>query len=62
LIGEEVRKIMKKHLEEIRSGAFAREWDREMENGYPVFKKLVENSLKHPINEVEEKIRKLLRR
>jgi len=61
IIKDKIKKIMKEHLREIQTGAFAREWDEEMAKGYPLFKKLQEESLKHPINKVEEKLRKLIR-
>jgi ketol-acid reductoisomerase len=60
IIKDEVKEIMKKHLGEIQSGAFAKEWDEEEAKGYPIFKKLQEESLNHPINDVEEKVRKLI--
>jgi len=62
IIRDDIREIMKEHLREIQSGAFAREWDEEEAKGYPEFKKLQEESLKHPINEVEERLRKLVRK
>jgi ketol-acid reductoisomerase len=43
-----------KALEEIRSGRFAREWQREQEEGYPTFHRLVEEALAHPLNAAEE--------
>ena len=61
IIKDESKEIMKEHLREIQSGVFAREWDEEMAKGYPLFKKLQEESLKHQINDVEERIRRLKR-
>lgn len=61
IIKYEIREIMKDHIREIQSGEFAREWDEEETRGYPVFRKLQEESLKHPINEVEERLIKLKR-
>lgn len=61
IIRDDIREVMKEHLREIQSGDFAREWDEEEAKGYPVFKKLWEECLNHPINEVEERIRKLKR-
>ncbi len=46
-------------LEEIRDGSFAREWEAEKASGYPVFSRLKQSALSHPLNEVEEKVRKL---
>lgn len=61
IIKDEIKEIMKEHLREIQTGSFAREWASEMANGYPVFNKLREESLKHPINDFEQTIRKLVR-
>ncbi len=41
-------------LEEIRSGRFAREWEREQEAGYPTFRRLREQAEAHPMNAAEE--------
>lgn len=41
-------------LEEIRSGRFAREWEREQEEGYPTFRRLREEAMAHPMNAAEE--------
>jgi ketol-acid reductoisomerase len=61
IIEDEIKKIMRKHLREIQTGVFAREWALEMATGYPVFNKLRKESLEHPINEVEKKVRRMLR-
>lgn len=55
-----VREIMKKTLEEIKNGVFAREWEMEQVQGYPVFKKLRDRASKHPINEAERRIREMI--
>jgi ketol-acid reductoisomerase len=52
---------MKEILNEIKIGIFAREWELEQRLGYPVFKKLKENSFRHPINKAEEEVKKLIR-
>lgn len=59
LIGDEFKEYLKEILEEIRIGRFAREWAVERTMGYPVFKKLKERALKHPINEAEEEMKRL---
>jgi ketol-acid reductoisomerase len=41
-------------LEEIRSGRFAREWQREQEEGYPTFRRLLDEASAHPLNAAEE--------
>ena len=58
---DEIKAVMKKHLKEIQTGAFAKEWEKEMLNGYPLFSELIKGSLKHPVNKVEDKIRKIIR-
>lgn len=50
---------MKKSLEEIQTGYFARKWLIEQKLDYPVFTKLKEKALNHPINRVEENIKNL---
>ncbi|MEM3677181.1 MAG: ketol-acid reductoisomerase [Candidatus Bathyarchaeia archaeon] len=60
LIGDEFKEKLKGVLEEIRTGRFAREWALEQMLGYPVFKKLKDRALKHPINKAEEEMRKSL--
>jgi ketol-acid reductoisomerase len=52
---------MKEHLREIEDGEFAKEWSNEQAAGYPVFNKLREEWLKHPINKVEEKTKEDLK-
>ena len=61
IIKDEIKAVMKKHLKEIQTGAFAKEWEKEMLNGYPLFSELRKGSLKHPVNKVEDKIRKIIR-
>jgi ketol-acid reductoisomerase len=41
-------------LEEIRSGRFAREWQREQEEGYPTFRRLLDEASAHPLNAAEQ--------
>ena len=48
---------MEKILEEIRSGQFAREWILENQANRPVYSKLLERDLKHPIEEVGKELR-----
>lgn len=58
---DEVRKLIKQIVKEIKTGVFAREWMLEQKMGYPVFKKLKEMALKHPINDVERRLRDMIR-
>ena len=59
--GLELRPRMEKVLEEIRSGAFAREWSEEQKNGLPVFSKLRELRESLPIAEWEKLARRAFR-
>jgi len=52
---------MQQALEEIRSGEFAREWAAEQQAGYPLFERLKNAALAHPMNEVEKKVMALVR-
>lgn len=56
-----VSATMKKVLEEIRSGAFAREWESEKAAGLPLFTQLKELREMHPIAEWEKKTRAAFR-
>jgi ketol-acid reductoisomerase len=49
-------------LAEVRDGSFAREWEAEQRSGYPTFSRLKEAVLKHPVNEVEQRVQKLMGR
>ncbi len=55
----ETRLCMEAALEEIKDGSFAREWELEQASGYPVFTRLKQAAFSHPLNEVEERVRKL---
>jgi ketol-acid reductoisomerase len=57
IVDAHVRKEMKKILDEIQSGAFAREWIKEYQDGLPNYKASLEADLKHPIERVGEKLR-----
>ncbi|RLI05597.1 ketol-acid reductoisomerase, partial [Candidatus Bathyarchaeota archaeon] len=47
-------------VKEIQTGVFAREWSLEQRLGYPVFRKLWERAMRHPINEAERRLRELV--
>jgi ketol-acid reductoisomerase len=53
---------MKTVLEEIRSGAFAREWQAERAAGLPVFRQAKEMARHHPMVQWEELTKKAFRR
>jgi ketol-acid reductoisomerase len=54
----EVKARMRRNLEVIQQGEFAREWEAEQAAGYPEFERLRRQVLAHPINAVEEVLRK----
>jgi len=58
IIDQHVRENMKKVLEEIQSGAFAKEWIAEDKAGRPQYKALLEKDKNHPIEKVGEELRK----
>ena len=57
VIGEESRAAMKKVLEEIQSGAFAREWIAENRAGGENLSRMREEGAAHPIEEVGKDLR-----
>lgn len=60
IINEDTRKEMKKILEEIRSGEFAREWILENMANRPVFRALRKRDAEHQIEEVGRKLRSMM--
>ena len=60
VITKDTRKEMKKLLEEVQSGQFAKEWIEENEKGRPNFNKWSKESDSHPIEEVGRKLRKMM--
>ncbi len=60
IVTEETKKEMKKILEEIQSGVFAREWLLECRANKPVFNALSKQGEKHPIEEVGAKLRSMM--
>ena len=61
LIDARVRAHMKKALNEIRSGQFAREFMQEITSGRKRFKQLVRAQKKHPIEKTGRRLRGLMR-
>jgi ketol-acid reductoisomerase len=57
IVDDHVRAEMKKILEEIRSGQFAREWILENQAGRPVYSKLLDRDLNHPIEAIGKELR-----
>lgn len=60
IITEKTKKEMKKILDEIQSGAFAREWILECRANKPVFNALTRRGEEHPIEEVGAKLRAMM--
>ena len=58
IIDAHVRENMKKVLEEIQSGAFAKEWILENQAGRPQYNRLLEQDRNHPIEKVGADLRK----
>jgi ketol-acid reductoisomerase len=61
IISPEVKKVMKDILKEIQTGAFAREWVLENRAGTPLLDSLRKKGREHPIEEVGERLRKLMK-
>jgi ketol-acid reductoisomerase len=60
IITDETRREMRKILEEIRSGRFAKDWILENRAGRPVFNALLKRGESHPIEEVGAKLRSMM--
>jgi ketol-acid reductoisomerase len=60
VIPEETKKEMKKILDEIQSGRFAKEWILECRANKPVFNALTKKGEEHPIEEVGAKLRAMM--
>jgi ketol-acid reductoisomerase len=62
MLPDEAKAGFRQALEEIRSGAFAREWTEEQERGYPVFENLRKRASEHPVNEAEALALEIMKR
>jgi ketol-acid reductoisomerase len=60
IITEETRREMRKILDEVRSGEFAREWVLENQVQRPVFNALNSRESAHPIETVGRKLREMM--
>jgi len=60
VIGAPARKAMRKILQDIQSGKFAREWIREASAGYPNYKRFQKESAAHPIEKTGARLRSLM--
>jgi len=60
IITSETKRTMKKILEEIQSGEFAREWVLENQANRPVYNALLKRGEEHPIEEVGRNLRGMM--
>ena len=60
VIDDQVKKNMKKVLETIQDGTFAREWIAENDEGRPRFNQLRKENSQHPIEEVGKELRGMM--
>jgi ketol-acid reductoisomerase len=60
IVDADTKAEMRKILDEIRSGEFAREWVAEDDAGRPQFRKYAEEAAAHPIEEVGARLRGLM--
>ncbi|MXW32412.1 MAG: ketol-acid reductoisomerase [Rhodothermaceae bacterium] len=60
VIGSQVKDEMKRILAEIQSGQFAKEWIAECEDGQPTFQSYREKTAAHPVEEVGQRLRKMM--
>jgi ketol-acid reductoisomerase len=60
IITEETKKEMKRILDDIQSGRFARDWVAECQAGQPSFKAMRRRGAEHPIEEVGAKLRAMM--
>jgi len=57
IVDDKTRATMKTILTEIQDGTFANEWIQENKDGCPNYKRLLEQDLNHPVEEVGKKLR-----
>lgn len=62
IITDATRKEMKKILDEVESGAFAKEWIAEYDKGSPNLKRMRDEEAKHPIEVIGKEIREMFKR
>ncbi len=54
------RKRLRKLIADIKDGTFAKDWMLEQQAGYPMFRRVTQQNLSHPMVEEEEKLLRLL--
>ncbi|MDP9296137.1 MAG: ketol-acid reductoisomerase [Actinomycetota bacterium] len=60
VVNEETRQEMRRILDEIQSGQFAKEWIGEAEDGFPNFKEMRKAGREHRVEEVGKRLRKMM--
>jgi ketol-acid reductoisomerase len=60
VVNDETKQRMKGLLADIQSGAFAKDWMKESRNGRPRFQQLDSEAREHPIEQVGERLRKMM--
>jgi len=60
IVNEETKKEMRRILDEIRSGQFAKEWILENKAHRPVFNALTKRGEEHPIEQVGARLRAMM--
>jgi len=60
IVNEETKKEMKKILNAIQNGEFAREWILENKAGRPVYNALLKKGEEHPIEEIGSQLRQMM--
>jgi ketol-acid reductoisomerase len=60
IVTEETKQEMKRILEEIRSGQFARDWILENKAGAPSFKATRRRERQHPVEQVGKELRRMM--
>jgi ketol-acid reductoisomerase len=60
VINQATREEMRRILEEIRSGAFAKEWIKENRDGLPNYRRLKQAGEEHPVEKVGAKLRAMM--
>ncbi len=61
IITEETRNVMKKVLQEVQDGSFARQWILENRAGRPQFKAMKRMQREHPLEKVGAELRKMMK-
>ena len=60
IIGPEVKAKMRKALDDIQSGKFAKEWISENNEGLHNFKRLRQQTAEHPVEDVGKQLRDMM--